>query len=181
MNATVLTVRDGMDWAEFFVSERPPWTQRDNSTVYSATFACVSSFGVFGFHWSHMGKPFKQFAANIGDDYLLSKIGKRTRSNQKIVDHVRRRILESRRANSISRQIARDAWDAVETIEIDYSGDAVGLMLYEDGDIASVPIEWSDIETEEWDTQSVCFVKKMWPKFVEAYCLGEKDTSSQQN
>lgn len=65
-----------MDWGEFL------WTTRQHQDlegrpVYAATWACISSFGVYGHHWSHMGEPFEVFVQTVGKDYLLGKIARR--------------------------------------------------------------------------------------------------------
>lgn len=157
-----LLVRDGMDWAEFFVNERQP-VQEGDHTRYSVTWACVSSYGVFGHHWAHMGSPFPEFAARTGPDYLLGKIARQTFDADKFAKWIRREIFTSR-ATREQKSAASAAFRRLR----DEHGDneSLAALCYADDAISHCRPEWSDCESRSHDRQAVMFVEKMWPKFV---------------
>lgn len=164
-----LIVRDDRhEWGEFFVAERDPEPRTSGGLRYTATWTCYSSFGVFGHHWYDMGAPFAEFIRGMDAGYLIGKIGRRVFSEEKAVRAVRNEIVGARVRKAITKEAARDAFDAVEQIEQNYSGEAVATMLYEDADIGHVHIEWSELESMEWDRSTVLFAEKIWPRFVEA-------------
>lgn len=168
MSETIM-VRDGSEWARFFYHEAPPLTMRDNSRSYSATWCCVSSFGVFGHCWSSMGQPFAEFIQDIETDYLLRKIGRKVTVSEKAFSEVRRLILQCRREDRITKDEARAAMDDIATIECEGGHPEVALNeLYWSVPISRVGIEWCDLTTQDWDTDSVLFAKKLWPLFVQA-------------
>jgi len=155
-----------MEWGEFFWNERDPVDDGHGGKRYSATWAAVTSFGVFGHHWSHMGMPFPAFAKKIGRDYLLSKIAREVPSDDKLIAEVSRRISESLAERAISKQVAAAAFGAIRDLSDEHSGSSLQTMLYTSDDLSHVGIEWSDVNAMVWDVQAVGFVEKLWPKFV---------------
>lgn len=163
---TYYDIRVAGEWAEFFVREsshdKPDGTRR-----HTATWCCHSSFGVFGHHWYDMGQPFAVFIRDTEPDYVLSKIARRVASAEKAIAGVRSSILDSRRGQVVTREAARDAWDAVAAIEAEgHSGEVTCSLLYESSEIDHCEIEWSDLTTMEWDDQAMQFMRKLWPAFV---------------
>lgn len=161
-------VRVGHEWTEFFVREFAP-AEREGHTNYAATWACNSSYGVFGHHWSSMGRPFAKFAAEIDEDYLLGKISKTEPDAEVTVASVRRKILTIRRNKDCTKQEAADAWQAVENLDSEYGNNEIFLKLREDADIGAVldNSDW-DFATTAYPLNAVSFVKKLWPEFVKA-------------
>lgn len=156
-------VKDG-EWGEFFVHEHPVVTD-SNGPRHSATFTCNTSFGVYGYHWSHMGSPFRDFAATISSDYLLRKIGGERKSSAKlIVAGVKKQILTQRYEGQINAEDAREAWDFVDKCNAIYGNHEIGAMIYSGmPDGVSIDFEFSHTEYS-MDAQN--FVQKLWPLFV---------------
>lgn len=168
-NPLSIIVRDGMDYGEFFVAEREPQTNESrNYTSYSATWCCYSSYGVYGHHWSSMGSPFAEFIQGMGADYLLSKIGRKEADPDRVLKEVRRLIREARRENRITKDEAAEAYAECRRIEDETTGAFVLAMLYDSVEISRVGIEWCDMSTTSYDPQCLGFVRRIWPKFVEA-------------
>lgn len=165
-------VRADGEWAEFYVNERDPVMQPNGHLRYSASWACLSSYGAFGHYWHSMGRPFNKFAPEVEEDYLLSKIGKRVASCDVIVESVRREIKSLRRGGDVSKEEARNAWIAVNEILDDDghfgSPDVFMKNLSEDDDLDKLGIEWSELSSMEWEGDALQFVRKLWPAFVEA-------------
>lgn len=156
-------VKDG-EWGEFFVREHPVVTD-SSGTRYSATFTCNTSFGVYGYHWSSMGLPFPEFAAKIGSDYLLGKIGgERKPSAKLIVTGVKKQILTQRYEGQINAEDAREAWEFVDECDAFYGDQEIGAMIYS-GMPDGVEINFEFSHTE-YDMAAQIFVEKLWPLFV---------------
>lgn len=161
-------VYDGHDYGEFFVHERKPVVKADGSVRYCATWVCYSSFGVYGHHWYSMGEPFAKFVQGVSQDYLLSKIGKKIVYEGKVRKEISRLICLRRREKRITSEVARDAWDAVRNIYSEYAGEVFCHMLYDSTELSRVPIEWCDLDSQDYCPQSVQFARLLWPKFVSA-------------
>jgi hypothetical protein len=162
-----LTVRDRSDYGQFFVDEREP-VERNGDTIYCAIWTVYSSYGVYGHCWSSMGAPFAKFIQDINQDYLLGKIADMVPCGEKACRSVRDRIRQARKDGYITKEIARDALDAVK--EIEDLGDDQGAAgaLYASVPISKVNIEWCDVEARVWHPQAVGFSTRIWPKFVDA-------------
>lgn len=165
-------VRHRHDYGEFFVRELAPVSRvNGEGIVYAATFCCYSSFGVYGYHWSHMGEPFAEFIAGIKPDYLLSKIAERVFDDETCLKSVRDEVVRMRREQSrgVSKDAAREAWDAIDDIAADYSGESLATALYECSELSVIRLEYCDLTCRAWDRQAVAFVERLWPEFVKQY------------
>lgn len=172
-----ISIRDRHDYAEFFVDEKEPVKRSDGSIEWAALWCCYSSFGVFGYYWSGMGEPFAEFIAGIDAGYLLGKIAKKEFDDDTCLKSVRGAIVEARRdrRRTVTKEIAREAWDAVESISEGYSGESLATVLYECGELSILEYEWTEMTNQAWDRQAVAFVERMWPKFVAAYASLDAD------
>lgn len=164
-NATTILIRSDGEYGRFFFCEQE-FALEDGSPRHAATWCCVSSFGVYGYHWSHMSRPFSEFVQGVSTDYLLGKISRKVTSAEKTIASVRRAVLESRRNRRCSKDEAREAWDEIAGIEVDGWDAAVPHMLWESAELSRCRIEWCDLSTQEWDQQAVMFATKLWPLFV---------------
>lgn len=166
MKTTHKIVRWKSDWGEFFVAEREPVVENGH-TRYTATWTCYSSYGTFGHHWYSMGESFAKFIQDVEQGYLLSKISTRVANEKKTFQSIKRAILENRREKRITKEVARDAMEAVRGIENEGHGaEASAVLIYHDHDIGKAEIEWSDLSTMEHPTQSILFAERIWPEFV---------------
>lgn len=162
-------VRADGEWAEFYVNKRDPVMDFSGHSRYSASWCCLSSYGVFGHYWHSMGSPFKQFVAKLEEDYLLCKIGRKIASADVTLDSVRRAIKSIRRNENISKDDAREAWGAVDAIADEYyPAEILISKLSEAEEIEKLELDWTEINTMDWESDAVQFVRKLWPAFVEA-------------
>lgn len=153
--------KDG-EWGEFFVREHPIVTD-SSGPQYSATFTCNTSFGVYGYHWSSMGSPFRDFAATISSDYLLRKIGGEKKPSAKlIVAGIKKQILEQRREKEICASDAREAWNLVEMYAEEYGDPEIAGVINRCIDLE---FNW-DFQHTDYDSDARNFVQKLWPLFV---------------
>lgn len=167
---THLSVSVNGEWGEFFVAEREPFVHSDGRVRHSATWVCHSSYGTFGHHWYDMGQPFAEFIADINPNYLLSKIGRRVTDEAKVYKEVRRLIREARKSKEITTEQAREAMDAVQEIEDDCpSPEAACHLLHASPEVNCFHIEWCDMSTQDYDTSSKMFVKKIWTEFLREF------------
>lgn len=165
---TVIDVRAKGERGSFYVRE---WLREEGKDIrHSAEFVCNTTFGVYGFYWSHMGEPFAEFIREISTDYLLSKIGREVTDSDKAAKELRRLVLEQRRERSITKDVARDALNEIETILSDYSGEAACHEFYMGVALSKCNIEWCDLSSRSWDGQCLGFVRTLWPEFVKQFC-----------
>jgi hypothetical protein len=168
----VYDIRENGEYGTFFVEAGEGKTS-DGRPRFFATWCCVSSYGVFGHYWSHMGEPFAAFIADIEQDYLLGKICTMVPSAEKGIEAVRSEILQNRRAENISRDVARDAWEAVQEVEDDgLSGEWALKSLFDSDAIQAAEVDWCDISSQDWPNDALQFARKLWPGFVKA--VGER-------
>lgn len=162
MTTTIMVRCERGEYGEFFVNERET-VKQDGYIRYSATWTCYSSFGVFGHHWYDMGCPFDEFISDISPDYLLSKIARRVNNEDKMAAGLRTLIDEA----SVSQETKQCAIDALESFEDEgYGPEVLAYLIYQDDDIHECGIDFCDIDSMEYDSQAVCFVKTLWPLFV---------------
>lgn len=165
--ANRIVIRHDGEWGEFFFSASGPIALEGGDTRFAATWCCVSSFGVYGHHWGYMGEAFAEFVRDLEEDYLLSKISTRETSGEVACNDVRRQILESRKKRAITKDEARDAMDAVNSVEADGgSGESMCDTLLESSELECVGIDWCGLNCREWNNQALQFVRKLWPMFV---------------
>ena len=157
-----IIVRNGSDYGEFFWRESI-LKNEDGTPRHAATWTVVSSFGTYGFHWSHMGRPFAAFIADIGDDYLLSKIAREVFDDRKFIKWMNREIFTAR----CTKEQKAEATDDFRRLRMDYSGEALATLCHDSAPISHCQPEWSDCSSRSYDPQAVGFAKNIWPKFVE--------------
>lgn len=167
------TVHIGMDWAEVFVREtvRPD----DQGKIrHSATFACVSSYGTYGYYWSHMGQPFSEFVVGMSPCYLLSKISRRDAFDEKAFDKWLRKEIFTSRATREEKTAAVNRW---KELRDSYSGRMAAHVAYDDTVVFNATSgDWSDSDSDVYPLDARMFVERMWPSIVEA--LQEKQGAS---
>jgi hypothetical protein len=170
MKTTTLQVRDNHEYGTFFVEESGVVPRKDGKGVQaSATWTCYSSFGTFGHHWSSMGSCFSDFIKDVDSHYLLGKISSKHSCARKACDSIREQIKEKLSSGSVTNEQAEAANDAIDDCEAEGSGDVCIHLLYMNEVLNDISIDYDSVEMEEWDKQAVEFVKRLWPKFVEAF------------
>jgi hypothetical protein len=110
-------VRDRGEGATIFI--HPFETQRENGEPYQgATVSVTSTYGNWGFVWTHMGEPWHKFLISVDFDYAMSKfMGKDYRVDQPHEDNavkMRKIIIEERRTGALNKDDARTMWDALQ-------------------------------------------------------------------
>lgn len=165
------------EYGTFFVESGEGKTSDDRPRFF-ATWCCVSSYGVFGHYWSHMGEPFAQFIQDIEPDYLLGKIARRETDAQKTIAAVRRQIIENRKDGSVTKDDAREAMEALREIEDEgWDGGWTTKALWDSHEISkALHSDYMELTRQEWANDAKQFVKKLWPAFVKA--VGERAAAS---
>jgi hypothetical protein len=166
---TKIDVRVGHEYATFFVEESEVVPRTTGGVQASATWTAYSSYGVFGHYWHSMGEPFGEFIKDIDADYLLGKIASKKLDDRKMIKSIKAAIIARRKARQITSDVAREALDALKTLEAEHSGDVLCHEIYMCSEICDTGIDLCDCETQEWDAQALHFVKKLWPAFVEKF------------
>ena len=166
---TTIHVRSNHEYGIFFVEEADVVPRETGGVEASATWTSYSSFGVFGYHWNSMGEPFGQFIREISEDYLLGKIGRKLLDSRKMFKSVQAEIIKRRRAKSISSIVAKEAIEELKSLSEAHEGEVLAHEIYINDLIHATGIDLCACESLEWDGQALQFVRKLWPKFVEAF------------
>ncbi len=75
-----------------------------NEKRYSCAVSIISSYGNWGYHWSHMGLPYNEFLTKISIDYAMNKFA---RSDymvfdlHKTIEECRRYLLDNERGDVV--------------------------------------------------------------------------------
>ena len=170
--AQAVHVRDGHEWGTFFYEASEPKPRKDGHGVdASANWTCNSSFGVFGNYWGSMGEPFAEFIRGVDADYLLGKIANKVLDDRKMVIGLQWLAFNNTWDRRCTLDEGRDALKAIRDLSDEYAGEVLATKLYEDSDVYHGILDYCEVETQSWDQQAVQFVKRLWPKFVEAVNL----------
>ena len=94
VNVGRFIVRDGMDWGEFYVGAIRG-TDEHGGERFAVTVSCVTSYGVFGHHWSHCSSSAADFLSRINEDYLLGKIARQVFNGERFATWMYREIFTS--------------------------------------------------------------------------------------
>jgi hypothetical protein len=167
-----LMIRVNGEWGEFFIAEREPVLRPDGHYRYSATWTCLSSFGVFGHYWHDMGEPFSKFIQDIDAGYLLGKIAKKETVPELAIGAIKQEVLSQRKERYITKDTAREAWNEIESIADEgASGEVTCHLLYHSSELSFIN-DW-DFSTRDFCGDAKQFVKKIWPEFVNAMKLSQ--------
>ena len=171
---TTIHIRNGHEHGTFFVEESDVVPRSTGGFQASATWTCHSSYGVFGYHWNSMGESFGEFIKEIDNDYLLNKISSRRLDTNKMLKNVKAAIIARRKSKAIDSETAREALKTLESMSHEFDGEVLCHEIYMSTEISDTGIDLCNCETQEWDGQALGFVRKLWPKFVEAFNQQEK-------
>lgn len=72
-NTKTWLIRNEGEWARFSV-DYVYITSEDGGGRHSCLFNGISSYGAFGFFWSHMGMDWIDFLNKVSADYFLNKV-----------------------------------------------------------------------------------------------------------
>lgn len=136
-------------------------------------FNCQSDHGDYSYMWPNHGrKSFKHFILELAKDthYLLKKVSKPdTFDFQKALVRWKREIIRVRRDRECTKEQARDAWEAIDSLE-DYSG-SPDVLLYQICDSRAINEIWDEpwyvFEIDrEYSPQALAFAHEVMPMFA---------------
>lgn len=164
-DAECYVVRAHHEWGYFFIHEP------------SGSFSAITSFGNFAYIWSSIGtRTLKEFLQNLGYDYFFTKTDAPRRGmrwdKDGSVKAIKETIIDRRRKAYITRDQARDAWQAVEQIAEDTGGQPAeegifATRVYDDWDISTaLRNDYEGITAQVRDPQCLGFWKTLWPVFL---------------
>lgn len=172
--ATRYTVRNGWAWAYLYVDhgvvKADKLTSNDRHWV---SVSVISDYGSFGFCWSHIGEDWRDFLAGIDFDYAMKKMmGLRLwvpLDVSEASDKAKSTVIDLRRHDCLSREEARDLYDAAESA----SGDAFNCQhfLAEWNSESMGKVSSRDLYDGRWEKynpQAVGFWADIWPHFIAA-------------
>lgn len=162
---------DGMGWAIIAIAES------------GGVFMTVGDFGNYGYTWPCHGRPtFKHFLVEIDRNYLCGKLGRRDYFLPKETKREwRREVLTCRRRLGISKETARQAWDAIEAMEFtnpdeiyrDWEQTPALKKVFEDP--CCMPC------VKDFEPALRMFADRIWPVFVETLRAELKGSTPRSN
>lgn len=138
-----------------------------------------SSFGSWAHSWGHLGIAFDKWLQEAERDYCAVKfMGAKAYKfdGEKTVRELRRRLIDARRHDGLSREEARGIWDYVEDRQSELEAsehDFVNVMTQAETELVATKRVQQFI-SEPWeftctslDNQFAGFWRDLWPVFVE--------------
>ncbi len=166
--------KDG-EWATICINgwHRPDGPSGRTNRTYCGEFLAYTSFGVFGYQWTAMGQPLKEFLLDVELDYFCQKAyaGETTVFDfDQSIKALRDKVLAVRKEQGIDREEARALYEAIDNV--DYSQDATEFVsACMSADIRDYAGSKCDFD-EPWEfvrrvpnPQCVGFWKTIWPLF----------------
>lgn len=150
------------------------------SMYYCGEITIQSSFGTWGNIWTACGVPFKKFLIGVEFDYVFTKfMGAKLHrfDGEASLQEARKWITGGRRDHRLSKQEAREAWDALDDacwmgVHSNHEfGSAMMDVASELGpkhplhDNFADPCGWPS--NTHYDAQALGFWRQLWPLFVE--------------
>lgn len=143
--------RPNIEWARIWITD-------------DGCFTTISDYGNYGYWWGGLPEiGMRRFLIQVDDDYLLGKLsaGERESDVAETANNVKREIISRRRDGLFTREEARDEWDLLRGV--DFSSE-LGLW---DWVRASKIEEAYRFTVDRYPQQVQCFVRELWPIFVE--------------
>lgn len=168
--ATVHLVRSGYEWA---------LVAMDDST---GLFAVQSTYGTFAHVWppQYRSEPLDVFVTTIDFGYFMSKTRGQAAREFDLGGTIatwRRWVLGARREDSLSKDEAREAWDALEEIhqECPDTAEQCGALVNDNWDVLQKALgsDWYEGFTTHYTPECLHFWKTLWPAFVTAIWCAE--------
>ncbi|WP_157266495.1 hypothetical protein [Azohydromonas aeria] len=189
------------EWATICIRE---WTAGGDMVGERSRFLgeilIHSSFGAWGFQWTHLGEPFREFLQHAEFDYVFTKFmgsDLQVFDGEGSVRNLRQQIVEQRRSNDITKGAARALWQEINACQNEcedsnasfveqmrdiadrfndgYSFDSEIESLSEaerDAVVHLLQEPW-ELTTTKAHPQAEGFWRDLWPAFVE-YLRAEK-------
>lgn len=151
------------DWSRDVVGH--PSEQR-----YGGEILVHSSFGVFCHQWSNCGLPFKAFLLEIEFESFMSKcLGNDFLQfdGRASVDRVKKAILETRHAEGLSAEEARELWDDVSFASDTAEGSEPAFYVALEDICSEENIgSTSEFVVRKPSSQAQSFWNELWPHFL---------------
>lgn len=152
--------KDG-EYARFFVDHGV-----GQSGNQWACLAIMSSYGNYGYFWSHMGMSYHEFLAKIDFGYAMSKL---TGGNymefdiDETIKRLRKETLEDRRIGGIDKKEARNIYSTLEILENERPRTTGEFyQITSDNDVYFD----DEVTSEKPNASSVGFWKTLWSEFA---------------
>ncbi len=178
-------VRTGQPYGEWANITLHCWDRRANvGTAHEGTYYCGeitihSSFGTWGHIWTACAVPFKRFLQQVEFDYAFTKfMGTKLQrfDGEASAREVLKSIVNERRSNGMSKDDAREAWNAFTYVrhEAECGEHDFGTAMLHVADSLgrSHPMYDSFADASSWprvtshDVQAQGFWEQLWPLFV---------------
>lgn len=157
------TIQHGHEWAFIFIDE------------VKGTICIESSFGTWGFTWSHHGhSSLKEFLQGVEYDYFFGKVDQHTHGRQfdfdKTIFVMRLLTIERRKEGDLGKEDARSVWDSIDVMEHVQTEHEFYDNLYHNSIIAEELYGWDISDVARYGRHPQCegFWTQIWPVFLEA-------------
>ncbi len=166
-DVSCFTVRNGFAWAHIFVRHGMGETGKGDPRGW-VHVSVLSDYGSFGYCWSQIGsEPWWEFLADLDFEYAMRKMLGQHFEVPLDIDACREKakrfVIERRRERSMSREDARELWNAMW-----WCDDALTFLadLDRQSGGAMYRHEMWDMRWTEPSPQARGFWEEIWPHFI---------------
>lgn len=167
MPAECHVVRNGYEHAQIFL--RHGVVQEERGPRVWISLAITSSFGDFGYHWSHCGPgPWHDFLAKLDREYAMTKL---MGADYKVVDFhttagdALEAIIEMRRQGDLNREEARESWNEIQSSML--HDETVGQLIERLSSTPAFQDDYYERVRHVPNPQAVGFWEKIWTPWIE--------------
>jgi hypothetical protein len=130
---------------------------------------CYTGLGSYCYSWSHPGKLFLEFLAQLDFHYTLGKmLGTKHEEFQKdkTVVNMKRHIISYRQDDCLTADQAREMWDNLLEANEEESEDTFFLII-RDGTFSEHCDDWWDFGVHDYSQESYEFWRLIWKPLME--------------
>jgi len=137
----------------------------------------VSDYGSWNYLWGSMGSDIRNFLSHTGVGYLMDKLTYDKRSDaeyfneRKTLHEIKRKIIDYRADDTISKELAREAWDEAVDLFDERTFDTpneYATVVMETCNALWKVFDFEDMPlVKEYSPSIKAFFEHVWPIFIE--------------
>lgn len=143
----------------------------------SGLLQITSDYGNWSYQWGSMGSDIRSFLITISDNYLIDKLTMDKPNDRKFfefdktITEMKRQIIEMRKDNYITKELARDAYDEVLDLEKNNDYDQQNVDSFSTYILNYCTYLWKVFDYESmpcvcvYSPQIVMFIDRLWSVF----------------
>lgn len=135
---------------------------------YWCELVCNTGYGAVGHYWGNMGRPAAEFLASLNKGYLLTKLWgleAQVYHGPTAVRSAKEQLFRARRNDRMSRDLAREVFDAVDDLGSDPS-EYDWVECIRDNDFLYGLALDGELRSQALNPMAEGFWRDLWPAFL---------------